>query len=506
MGDGKDSLRKTFTSGVLWVGGLFIALAALEFGVEYVRQGYPGLQALSWEGVNNAKLVDSLSPVARAYNNVLAMLVATVGLAIPLTANMHTPKLIDLFLTDRINQVVLALMALGAANVVWVLYLVGPEFAPMWAYRLAVYGALLGWVVVIPYFLYVVRFLDPSTIVLRLQRDTLHWLAKGAAGADPERVQDEVKERLFQIGTIILKSIDRADRGVAREGVWALKRIIDRYGEVKAKMPADWFRAGREDFVGMSHHAREWITAERTWLEMQALRQLLLGYQHALAKAPDTISTMSNANRAIARSAAARNHGEVVALCIMFFNSFLREALNRKDTRAAYDVLYQYRELAGELRADPATVQQIASFMRTYSSVAEQAGNPFVAQVAAFDLCHLVEAAFTSDCPSADAILGYLLALPHAEHGRLDMARIKAKLVIAGFFGSRKLAAPLARVREALADVPVAQLRRAANDLEQIEQRVFWEITDRAVNMEWIPKKRRAHISKLVDSLEARTA
>ena len=56
---------------------------------------------MSWAGVNNAKLVDMLSPMARAYNNVLAMLIATIGLAIPLTANMHTPKLIEMFLRDR---------------------------------------------------------------------------------------------------------------------------------------------------------------------------------------------------------------------------------------------------------------------------------------------------------------------------------------------------------------------------------------------------------------------
>jgi hypothetical protein len=32
----------------------------------------PGPEALSWGGINNAKLVDILSPVARAYNNIPA--------------------------------------------------------------------------------------------------------------------------------------------------------------------------------------------------------------------------------------------------------------------------------------------------------------------------------------------------------------------------------------------------------------------------------------------------
>ena len=59
------------------------------------------------------------------------------GLAIPLTANMHTPKLIDLFLRDRINRVVLSFMALGAAHVLFVAYIIGPRFAPLWSVRLA---------------------------------------------------------------------------------------------------------------------------------------------------------------------------------------------------------------------------------------------------------------------------------------------------------------------------------------------------------------------------------
>ena len=94
---------------------------------------------MSWAGTNNAKVVDLLSPVARAYNNILAMLLATIGLAIPLTANMHTPKLIEMFLRDRLNQAVLIIMAAGAANVIWVDYLIGPRFAPMWAVRVALY-------------------------------------------------------------------------------------------------------------------------------------------------------------------------------------------------------------------------------------------------------------------------------------------------------------------------------------------------------------------------------
>src|SRR5438477_12386420 len=125
-----DSQRQC-RQGLLTFSLLAMVLFGLEFFVEWVRLGRPEL--LSWADTNNPKLVDVLSPMARAYNNILAMLLATIGLAIPLTANMHTPKLIDMFLRDRINQFMLSFCALGAASVLFVDYLIGPNFAPLWA-------------------------------------------------------------------------------------------------------------------------------------------------------------------------------------------------------------------------------------------------------------------------------------------------------------------------------------------------------------------------------------
>ena len=200
---------------MLATGVAFTAWFAAEFGLELLRYAQshhgwlPTTKQLSWAGVNNAKLVDSLSPIARAYNNVLAMLIGMVGLAIPLTANMHSPKLIDLFLKDRVNRIVLTLMALGAANTLFVLYIVGPEFAPMWAFRLAVGGSLVGWVVLVPYLFYVVRFLNPSTVVRRLHEEALNIIDEAKAHKmNQELAQAELRERLFQLGTLIMKSID----------------------------------------------------------------------------------------------------------------------------------------------------------------------------------------------------------------------------------------------------------------------------------------------------------
>lgn len=496
-------LRRTFARGVTLMGAVCITFFLAEFAFEWVRAGEPGLRSVSWAGVNNTKLVDSLSPIARAYNNILAMLIATVGLAIPLTANMHTPKLIDLFLRDRVNRIVLAVMAFGAANVLWVMYLVGPGFAPMWAYRLAVYGVLVGWVVVIPYFFYVVKFLDPSTIVARLMQEALaHIERAGDARVDPEIAQDEIEERMYQIGTIIIKSIDRADREVTREGIWSLKRSIARYAELKPKMSEAWFKVDRRDFVGLSGAAIEMITDKRIWLEMQVLTQLFLSYQQALAKAPDAISAIGNVNRVVARDAAKRGDEHVVSLCIRFMNSFLREAIKRKDTHAVYDVFYQYRELADDIAGEHDTVREIGGFIMHYAGIAEQTGIAFVPDLAAFDLAHIIESAYEAGNPRASELYDDLLAQPNLVGGRADTLRVKAKLVLAAYLASKDMGAELQRMKQALADVPAGVLQKSADQLVSIEKKAFWEITDRQVNIEWTPEERRTYIAGFAKSLD----
>ena len=125
-------MRKLFVRSFAIAFVAFALLFGVEFFTEWHHAGYPPWGTGSWAGVKNEKIVDVLSPMARAYNNVLAMLIATIGLAIPLTANMHTPKLIEMFLRDRINRWVLTFMAFGAAHVLWVEYMIGPEFAPTW--------------------------------------------------------------------------------------------------------------------------------------------------------------------------------------------------------------------------------------------------------------------------------------------------------------------------------------------------------------------------------------
>lgn len=494
-------MQQNFVRTLLVVCGVFLVIFLAEFFFEWWRLGWPGVAEMSWADVNNAKMADVLSPTARAYNNMLAMLLGTIGLAIPLTANMHTPKLIDMFLRDRLNKAVLYLVAFGAANVLFVEYLVGPKFATVWAYRFAIYFAIFGWALLIPYFFYVVRFLDPSNILHRVKLETVAVVEKVQAGQlDTELGQDQVNERIFQIGTIVLKSLDRADRGVAMEGVWTLKQLVEHHGELKARMPPAWFKVDRKDFVGFSHEALEMLNEDHTWYEMAAMRQLYFAYQQALAKTSDIVSSISDAVRAIAVKCAKRGDKPALDIAIRYFNNFVRESLKKKDTHSAYDVLYEYRLLARDLAAYPDKQRDIARYVRYYAEAARALGIPFIQHLSAFEIGNLARRAYEGSSPVARDILGEALSIPHVDGTAIAPLVVKAKLMLGAFCVQNGLADEAEQVRQNLANVPEPIVRDAMRELLSAE-RSFFEVTDRQENLEYVRPERRQHLETFVAQL-----
>ncbi|TMQ09783.1 MAG: DUF2254 domain-containing protein [Deltaproteobacteria bacterium] len=407
-------MRKLFVRSFAIAFVVFALLFGLEFFGEWQRAGRPGAGDMSWADINNAKLVDVLSPMARAYNNVLAMLLATIGLAIPLTANMHTPKLIEMFLRDRINRYVLSFMAFGAAHVLWVDYIVGPKFAPTWAIAVAVYTAMIGWALLIPYFFYVVRFVDPSRLLVRLREDAMYVVGKVAdRERDPMEAQTALSVRVGQIGTIIIKSLDRDDRDVAAEGAWAIKVLLDHYAGYKPRMPKEWFIVDRADFVGLSDEALEMMSESRTWFEMKCLSQLELGFLRALHGASDTVSTFSDATRVIAARAVGHHDEQALRLAIRFFNNYLREAIKAGNLRAVYDVFHQYRRLGRELVDRPELLREVGKHFSYYAGMARIYGMVFAPQLVIFDLGYVTRRAFERASPAGADLLREVLALPH---------------------------------------------------------------------------------------------
>jgi hypothetical protein len=494
-------MRKLFVRSFAIAFVAFALLFGAEFFAEWSRAGYPLWGTGSWAGVKNEKLIDVLSPMARAYNNVLAMLIATIGLAIPLTANMHTPKLIEMFLRDRINRWVLSFMAFGAAHVLWIDYMIGPQFAPTWSLTLAILLPLVGWAIVIPYFFYVVRFVDPSRLLIRLRDDAMHIVEQvSTRKRDPMEAQLALSVRIGQIGTIIIKSLDRDDRDVAAEGAWAIKLLLDHYDANKSRMPREWFVVDRADFVGLSDEALEMLNETKTWYEMKCLQQLEHGFLRSVQGASDNVSTFSDALRVIAARCELHHDEQALRLAIRFFNNYLREAIKAKNLRAVYDVFHQYRRLGRELLDRPELLREIGRHFAYYAGMARTYGMVFAPQLAIFDLGFVTRRAYERASPAAAELLKECLSLPHRTGEDTHSMAVKAKLILGGFFVENKLEPEAALVRANLRDVATIEIEQAEAALLAAE-RSFFEVTDRQLNLEFVPPERREPLRKFCATL-----
>ena len=469
----------------------------------YARAGYPPWTdvSVSWADSNPAKIADILSPMARAYNNVLAMLLAMVGFAIPLTANMHSPKLIEFFLKDKINRSVLVYMAFGAANALWVDFMVGPHFAPTIAFAITVVGAVIGWTLVIPYFFYIMRFIDPSRLLVKLRDASTDIVQRCADRAyDPDIGQRELITRVGQLGTMLIKALDRSDREVAAEGAWSFKLLLDHYDRHKSRMPREWFKVDRADFIGFSDDALEMVSENKTFYEMKCLLQLELGFLRALKGADDTISVISDATRVIAIRAQERHDEQALRLCVRFFNNYLREAIKARHLRAVYDVFHKYRNRARDLVDRPELLREIGRHFAYYAQMARMQGIVFAPQLAVFDLGYVTRRAYERASPAAADLLKTVLSLPHRSGNDLHKMAVKAKMILGAFFVETKHVDEAALVRDNLADLERDQIERAQTELLAAD-RSFFEVTDRQLNLEFIREERREPLRQFCASL-----
>ncbi|HET7502203.1 MAG TPA: hypothetical protein VFK02_14395, partial [Kofleriaceae bacterium] len=383
----------------------------------------------------------------------------------------------------------------------WVDYLIGPRFSPTWAVAISVYLAMIGWAILIPYFFYVVRFVDPSRLLIRLREDARHIVRKVAdRDRDPMEAQTSLSVRIGQIGTIIIKSLDRDDRDVAAEGAWAIKVLLDHYAGHKPRMPKEWFVVDRADFVGLSDEALEMLTEARTWFEMKCLLQLEHGFTRALSGASDTVSTFSDATRVIGVRAVEHHDEQALRLSIRFFNNYLREAIKARNLRAVYDVFHQYRRLGRELVDRPELLREVGRHFSYYAVMARTYGMVFAPQLAIFDLGYVTRRAFERASPAGAELLREVLALPHRTGSDVHSMAVKAKLILGGFFVGNRLDAEAELVRKNLSDVEGMEIERAEAELLAAD-RSFFEVTDRQLNLEYVPPERREPLRRFCQSL-----
>lgn len=442
------------------------------------------------------------SSFSGAYSTLIALLLTFISLAIPITANLYTPKLIEIFIRDRINMFVLCTCAILASHNLFAFSLSFDQWTGQLPFAMAVAGAIVGWLLLLPYYFYVVSFIDPLTIIKRVSHSLLLELAAAAARKySVAEAQRRVNQKITNLGSVLLRAADRADRDVTFDAIKTHVLALAQVREVKPRLPAEFFKVGNDLLVGLSGDATDILSEARTWIEHRIAIQLVLAFKSVLGKMPDGVSAMAQAVKNAAHEEACRHNDEVFDLLVRVMNCFAREAIKKKENASVFNVVYSYKALVRRLIIDrPEHVSRLVRYLRFYADFARAQGLPFIYELISYELGELTQRAYERKAAPARELLDAMLAFDGAEQ---SLGLVKSRVILGVYFLEAGLAQELELVQASLRNATLGHLEKARRAILAVQERVFWELNDRGINFDFIEPQRRARVVEVFDRLNA---
>lgn len=485
---------------------LLCLLAAAGLVDVIVRVG-PALLDGAPEG---SEAMQPVRDMARAMGVALSMLVSLTAIAVPLTANVYTPKLIELFVADRVNRVVLGFFVLANGFVIWNAFVLFDRLDPAHAHQRALAClavTLIGLSLIVPYVLHVLRFLIPRTIVEGLEAEVTQALKSACRlKKDSPRMADlrcTVLENVQYLGKVALRSLDRYDRDTVLEALRALDDLFHHYQARKNFLPGTWFRPTQDEIQSLGPELMREAHRLRAGVEVAILLEYALVLPLAIGRLPEVVAAIAASTRRFGVRASETGDKGVQEQVTLFFNTFLRAALQRRHSDSFYKFVYQYRRFAEEiLERDAAHAQRVAFFLDYYGHQAVRSQLGFLINVVAYDLAELCLVAHEKRLPCRGELLQAVIDLDRDEVALMEMHGVlKAQVILAARLLTRGDREPAQLIEQELRKVPTAKLEDAFAQIMAATEENFWEIADRRRHLDHVEPRYRPAFEELRERL-----
>ncbi|MEZ4462093.1 MAG: DUF2254 family protein [bacterium] len=467
------------------VGVLIVAILA-DIGMHDLS---PSTMAATMWAAGANRTLDGLPEVLSA---VLGISLTVVAIVVQLASQRYPAKIVDVFMVDRINIGVFAFMA---SSCVYVVLASGANVdgqLPMVSI-VALLLAVANFGMLLPYFAHVFAFLEPTNLISEIQGQA--WSKISRVNDAPQqltRTREVVASALDRIADNCMAALSQSDRNLAVHSVQTLEAMTRDYSDIKAQLPPQWHAVDASYFGTLANESIEDLIEHRTWFEAKALMEFERLIRRALDEMSEVVSQIARSTRLIARSAIAHNDWASVELCVRFFNTYIRHGLNRKNVRAVYNILYEYRLFAVSLLdARPELAQRVVEHLVYYGRTANEIGLPFVTVTVAHDVRMICQAAFERGDTHLEQMLELFLRLDQPVDGKgVDVALIgvrKAQSIL-GAYLIRGGAADLAdQIRDDMRGERSDRLKFIRDEILAVSEQKFWEITDRGFNFDYTP-------------------
>ncbi|MEN9229185.1 MAG: DUF2254 family protein [Gloeomargarita sp. GMQP_bins_120] len=434
-----------------------------------------------------------VATLAEVLAGVLGFTISAVAIVVQLSAERFSPKVTELFLRERINW--LTILFLILANLISVWTTLAFAFDPL-PFGLVVLNLLLGslaFIILIPYFIFVLDFLQPSSIIQNLERQVRRGIMQKLSKITPLQVvyrqQQDCLSALAEFRSIAISALQQRDQAIILGCLESLRDLALFYGEHKLQLPDLWFRLTPAvykdpDFISVDAMKLREIEKQKIWLEVKILRQYQGILTNSLLASAETCTLVGIYTREIGEQALDLGQEPIVYLTVKFFNTYLRLVINQRDVRAGYNLIKQYRLLAERalLQGFDTIALDIAHHFRYYSLLAHQVGLYFLCEVFAYDLGHLVRTSFQLRETTHRQLLEIFLRVdqdPESEQQEQSSRGVrKSQVKLAAYYLSRGEISLAKLIFQDMRREPHHRLQLLGEELLTTGED-FWEFTDR---------------------------
>ena len=453
---------------------------------------------------------EALGSLAEVLAAVLGLSLTVVAIVVQLASQRYPAKIVDLFMFDKVNVATFAFMAASCVYVVVAPGIASTEPPPLFVVSIAVLLAVLNFSLLLPYFAYVFAFLEPTNLISqnlgRMDRILTRATDGGLTPSTLPTAQERISTGIERIADNCMAALTQSDRNLAVHSVKTLEGLIISYLSRKKNLSESWFDASHEFFGTLSDEFVDEVIEQKTWVETKSFLEYERVIRRALGEQNEVVSKIASSTHAIGEAALQYNEYEVVQLAVRFFNTYIRHGLNARNVRAVYNILYEYRRFARDVfQHDPELGRRIVEHLVYYGRTANDLGLPFVTVTVAHDVRVLCESVYGDPNVDMSGLLALFLSLDQpGEAKSSEVALIgvrKAQSILGSFFLEQGETDLAQRIQNDMKDENRARLVSIRDGILDVEERKFWEITDRGHNFDYVEKESHRFIKKFFEPL-----
>ena len=453
----------------------------------------------------------TLALVGGAEGVTISIVLLVVVFGIQMTSSRYSPRIIGLFTRNLWNALVLGISLVSILYTFIVRSEIKPDYVPFWGFVGAEVLALINFGILLPYVGYLFEVMRAETLVGSVRRQALRRLRQAVSGNHLRRDRQALLTNIAQVTDIALGSIQLGDLPVCVLSVGVIGRFVAAdYRNVKDRFREEWFQVGHAELPGASDQIVAEAVRARTWVEYTVLTSFvdLVGLTPVHRK--EAVHAIALATRDIGLAAIEQGDPETAELCVRFFNTYLRTALNRMAPTFASSTMNEYRRLAiGALEWRPDLAVESAAHLLRYGRHFDQAGMPAIFGAAAEDVADLAIEAYGHD-PDVTRRLAQLLVdnlaelLPDAQPiGLNGLFKAVAKLAFWAMAERKEGVAEI--LLQGIAAAPPDFVDSALDRMETLDDGLFWEVNERVVAFDWVDPELRLQIPAVREALRGRT-